>query len=139
MSPVFYAGEVSVLGNDDFATYVLIAMGFAYLALILPSRLDRLTNIIAAAIFGVLQAIMLVDGITAYPDATFNLMTGATVLIMASIVWLAFRWPKEARTGSSEVEAPPMANSAEPVRAEYGPGAGLTMKPEWGDPRDSAW
>ena len=72
MPPVFYAGEVSVLGNDDFATYVLIAMGFAYLALILPSRLDRLTNIIAAAIFGVLQAIMLVDGITAYPDATFN-------------------------------------------------------------------
>lgn len=124
MSPVFYAGEVSVLGNDDFATYVLIAMGFAYLALILPSRLDRLTNIIAAAIFGVLQAIMLVDGITAYPDATFNLMTGATVLIMASIVWLAFRWPKEAITGSSEVEAPTDGELSEPVRAEYGPGAG---------------
>lgn len=96
------ATEVSVLGNDDFATYLLVAMGLAFLSLVLPSRLDRLTNIIAGSIFGVAQAIMFVDGITAYPVATFNLMTGATVVIMASIILFAYRWPKELGTGSSE-------------------------------------
>jgi hypothetical protein len=96
------ATEVSVLGNDEFATYLLVAIGFAFLSLVLPTRLDRLTNIIAGAIFVVGQIGMFVDGITAYPDSSFNLMTGATVVIVASIVWLALRWPKEAHMESRE-------------------------------------
>jgi hypothetical protein len=96
------ATEVSVLASDEFATYLLVALGFAYLSLVLPSRLDRLANIIAGAIFGVAQVAMFADGITAYPDASFNLMTGATVVIIASIIWLAFRWPNHVSSASGE-------------------------------------
>jgi hypothetical protein len=90
------ATEVSLLENGEFATYTLVAMGFAFLSLVLPSRLDRLANIIAGTVFGVAQVAMLADGIVGYPDATFNLMTGATVVIVAANIWLAFRWPREA-------------------------------------------
>jgi hypothetical protein len=31
---------------------------------------------------------------TGYPSATFNLMTAATVVAMAAVVWLAYRWGK---------------------------------------------
>jgi hypothetical protein len=90
------ADEVSLLGNDDFASYMAVGMGFAFLSLILPSRLNRLTNIIAGAVFTVAQVIMLVDGLVGYPSATFNLMTGATVVVMSSVTWFAARWPKTA-------------------------------------------
>jgi hypothetical protein len=96
------APEVSLQANDEFATYLLVAMGFAFLSLVLPSRLDRLTNIIAGSIFGVAQVAMFADGITGYPEATFNLMTGATVVIVASIIWFAYRWPKEAIVEASD-------------------------------------
>jgi hypothetical protein len=97
------ATEVSLLANDEFATYLVIAIGFAYLSLVLPSRLARLANIIGGTIFGVGQIAMFADGITGYPDSTFNLMTGATVVITASIIWLALRWPSEAGVESREV------------------------------------
>lgn len=100
--------EVSLQANDEFATYLLVAMGFAFLSLVLPSRLDRLTNLIAGSVFGVAQLAMFADGITGYPEATFNLMTGATVVIMASIVWLAYMWPKDSiaeKTDTSTVDA----------------------------------
>jgi hypothetical protein len=45
---------------------------------------------------------MFADGITGYPEATFNLMTGATVVIVASIIWFAYRWPKEAIVEASD-------------------------------------
>lgn len=102
--------EVSVLGNDDFATYQLVAMAFAFLSLTLPSRLNRSTNIIAGAILGVLQLIMLIDGVVGSPSATFNLMTGATVVIMASVIWFAYKWPKAAGRGSRET---PFADQAQ--------------------------
>lgn len=99
------APEVSLQADDEFATYLLVAMGFAFLSLVLPSRLDRLTNIIAGSVVGVAQVAMFADGITGYPDAIFNLMTGATVVIMASIVWLALRWPSGATPKSTETSA----------------------------------
>lgn len=98
------APEVSLQANDEFATYLLVAMGFAFLSLVLPSRLDRLTNIIAGSVFGVAQVAMFADGITGYPEATFNMMTAATVVILASIVWLAYRWPREA-TAENSIDA----------------------------------
>jgi hypothetical protein len=67
-----------------------------------------LTNLIAGSVYGVAQVAMFADGITGYPEATFNLMTGATVVIMASIVWLAYMWPKESlaeKTDTSTLEA----------------------------------
>ncbi|HET9310900.1 MAG TPA: hypothetical protein VFP41_06715 [Actinomycetota bacterium] len=88
------AREVSLLGNQDFASYLLVMMTFAFLSLILPSRLNRLLNMIAGGIFLVLQSIMLADGAFGYPSGTFNAMTGVTLVGMASIVWLAFRWPR---------------------------------------------
>jgi hypothetical protein len=96
------ATEVSVLGSDELATYLLVAMFFAFLSLTLTSRLNRLTNIIAGSIFGVGQLIMLIDGLTAYPSATFNLMTGATVVFMASVIWFAYKWPRPATDGIGE-------------------------------------
>ncbi|HEX6300582.1 MAG TPA: hypothetical protein VF148_08980 [Acidimicrobiia bacterium] len=103
------ATEVSLLSNEDFASYLLVAMGFAFLSLVLPSRLDRLTNLIAGTIFGVLQAIMLADGITAYPTAVFNLMTGATVVVMAAVVWFAYRWPKAASVVTTTTQQVPVS------------------------------
>jgi len=88
------AREVSLLGNQDFASYLLVMMTFAFLSLILPSRLNRLMNMIAGGIFLVLQSIMLADGAFGYPSGTFNAMTGVTVVATGSIVWLAFRWPR---------------------------------------------
>jgi hypothetical protein len=91
------AKEVSLLGNKDFTSYLLVLMGFAFLSLTLPSRLNRLMNVVAGAIFLVLQLIMLGDGVSGYPSEIFNVMTGVTVVAMASIVWLAYRWPGGAR------------------------------------------
>ncbi|HKZ30485.1 MAG TPA: hypothetical protein VJ482_12750 [Acidimicrobiia bacterium] len=96
------ATEVSLLSNDEFATYLLVAMAFAFLSLTLTSRPNRSTNIIAGAIFGVAQLIMLADGIVGYASATFNLMTGASFVIMASVIWFAYKWPKAASMGSRE-------------------------------------
>jgi hypothetical protein len=112
------ATNVSLLGNQDFATYLLVLMAFAFLSLALPSRLNRLTNIIAGAIVGVLQVIMLVDGLLGYPSKTFNLMTGVTVVTMASVVWFALRWPKrpdrnQAALGVSSTEAAPKKRTTE--------------------------
>lgn len=86
--------EVSLLGNGDFASYLAVAMGFFFLSLVLPSRLNRPTNIIAGAVFAVAQVAMLADGWIGYPSASFNLMTGATVVAAATIIWFAYRWPK---------------------------------------------
>lgn len=103
------ATEVSLLGDRDFASYLLVMMLFAFLSLILPRRLNRLTNIIAGAIFGAAQAIMLVDGTVGYGWRAFNLMTGASVVVLASIVWFANRWPPgthEAQTHEVHARVP---------------------------------
>lgn len=89
------ATEVSVLSSEELANVLLIMMVFAFLSLILGDRINRLTNIIAGSVFFLLNAIMLVDGLTAYPSARFNLMTGAEVVFAAAVVWFAFRWPKQ--------------------------------------------
>jgi hypothetical protein len=91
------AKNVSLLENQDFASYLLVMMAFAFLSLILPIRLNRLMNMIAGGLIMVLQLIMLVDGASGYPSETFNAMTGVTVVATASIVWLAVRWPRAAR------------------------------------------
>jgi|WetSurMetagenome_2_1015567.scaffolds.fasta_scaffold00449_8 hypothetical protein len=92
------ATEVSMLKNNDLAPYLLGMMVFTILTLILKGRNNRLMNIIGSSIIGVTQVIMLVDGMIGYPTASFNWMTGATIVILALIVWFAFRWPKQQRT-----------------------------------------
>ncbi len=88
------ATEVSVLSNDELATVLLVLMVFAFLSLTMRYKFNRLMNIIAGSIFDVFAVIMFIDGITAYPSANFNMMTGATMVIMASVVWFAIKWPK---------------------------------------------
>ena len=106
------ATEVSLLGDQDFASYLLVMAAFAFLSLTLPSRLNRLANIIAGSIFGVAQVIMLVDGLVGYTSEVFNAMTGVTVVAMASVIWLAYRWPN--RLGRDKVaDATPVAKGAE--------------------------
>lgn len=88
--------EVSVLSNSELATTLLVMMVFAFLSLNLRSlRFNRLMNIIAGTVFLVSQLIMFVDGLTAYPGQSFNLMTGASAVFMGSVVWLAFRWLRQ--------------------------------------------
>ncbi len=86
--------EVSVLSNSELATVLLLMMTFAFLSLFLKSGFNRLMNLIAGAVFVVAQVALLADGLTAYPTAVFNLMTGAAVISMVAVVWLAARWPK---------------------------------------------
>ena len=91
------AREVSLLGDQDFASFLGIMMVFAFLSLTLPSRLNRVTNMIAGGIFLALELIMLADGLVGYGSEPFNAMTGVTVMSMASVMWLAFRWGHGAR------------------------------------------
>ena len=88
------ATEVSVLSNSDLASYLLGMMIFPFLTLILKGP-TRLMNIIAGSVAGAAQVIMLVDGILGYSSASFNWMTGATIVILAAVVWLAVKWPKQ--------------------------------------------
>jgi len=88
------ATEVTVLSNNELASVLLLLMVFAFLTLLLGRRINRLMNIIAGAIFAIAFLAMFIDGITAYPSSPFNLMMGAALVLMASVIWLAVRWPK---------------------------------------------
>lgn len=96
--------EVSVLSNSELATILLVMMVFAFFSLTLTiQRLNRSMNIIAGAVFGVAHVAMFADGITAYPSQSFNLMTGASVVFVASVIWLAARWRKQPVHNAEEV------------------------------------
>lgn len=90
------ATEVSVLSNGELAQVLVLMMLFAFLTLLLPRRANRLMNTVAGAIFLVAWVVMFVDGITGYPTADFNIMTGAAAVMMAAVIWLARRWPVQA-------------------------------------------
>lgn len=99
------ATEVSLLGNGDFATYLLTLMAFGFLCLLLPLQLNRLMNLVAGAVIGVAQVAMLADGIVGYPSASFNLMTGAALVNVAAILWLAYRWHEPTVVMPTDVRA----------------------------------
>ena len=113
------AREVSLLGDTDFASYLSVLMLFAFLSLVLPSRLNRLTNEIAGTIFLVAQLIMLADGVIGYPPEVFNAMTGAAVIATASITWLAFRWPPASRVVSTPAHDTHMESAKGPAPAAH--------------------
>jgi hypothetical protein len=95
------ATEVSVRSNRELVIYLAVMMVFAVLTLTLTRRLNRVTNLIAGAIFLVLQLIMFVDGLVGYGAASFNWMTLATVVSMALVVWFAYRWRASPADGSA--------------------------------------
>ena len=88
------ATEVSVLSNMELATILVLLMVFAFLTLLLGRKNNRPMNIIAGTVFGIGELALFIDGITGYPSAPFNVMTGAAVVLMVSVVWLARKWPK---------------------------------------------
>ena len=88
------ATEVSMLDNTDFASMMLALMLFTCLSLTLDSKTNRTVNLIAGGIFFAVQMIMLIDGVVGYPSEPFNWMTGASLVIMALVFWLAKKWPK---------------------------------------------
>jgi hypothetical protein len=45
-------------------------------------------------VFAVAGLAMFIDGITAYPSALFNLMTGVAAVLMVAVIWLAVKWSK---------------------------------------------
>jgi hypothetical protein len=113
------ADEVSLLGDSDFASYLSVMMLFAFLSLVLPSRLNRLTNEIAGTLFLVAQLIMLTDGVIGYPSEVFNAMTGATVIATASITWLAIRWSRATRVVSTPAHDTHMDGARGPASVSH--------------------
>jgi hypothetical protein len=89
------AYNVSLLSTGEFITIIVILAVIAILSAILKGRIFRSLNIIAGIIFLAIQVIMFVDGITAYPSSLFNIPTGVTVVVLAALVWFAFRLPKQ--------------------------------------------
>jgi hypothetical protein len=89
------AYNVSLTSIGEFMTIIAILAVITLLAVVLKGPLFRLLNIIAGIIFLVIQIIMFVDGITSYPSATFNIATGATIVVLATLVIFAFRLPKK--------------------------------------------
>ena len=88
--------EVSVLSNTEMATVLGVMMLFAFLSLMLKNPTNRSVNMVAGTVLAVGLLALFIDGITAYPSAIFNLMTGISVVFMAAVVWLANRSPKRA-------------------------------------------
>jgi hypothetical protein len=89
------AYNVSLLSTREFITIIAILLVITVLSLILKGWIFRSLTIIGGIIFLVVQIIMFVDGITSYPSSAFNIATGATVVILAALVWMAFRLPRE--------------------------------------------
>ena len=90
------ATNVSLLSTGELITILAIMLLFALLSLFLDYKLNRQTNIIAGAVFLVIEIIMIVDGLTSYPREWFNLPTGAVIVLMAAVIWFAARWGKQA-------------------------------------------
>jgi hypothetical protein len=88
------AYNVSILNNTDFASYLAVMIAITLLSLILKGRPNRSLNIIAGWIVGAAQLGMFIDGMVGYPTEPFNWMTGATIIIMAAIIWFARKLPK---------------------------------------------
>jgi hypothetical protein len=89
------ATNVSLLSTKEFITILAILAVVTILSLILKGQIFRSFSIIGGIIFLVGQVIMFVDGITSYPSALFNIPTGATIVVLAALVWFAFRLPKQ--------------------------------------------
>jgi hypothetical protein len=89
------ATNVSLLSTSEFITILVILAVVTILSLILKGQIFRSLTIIGGIIFLAVQVIMFVDGITSYPSALFNIPTGATVVVLAALVWFAFRLPKK--------------------------------------------
>ncbi len=100
------ATEVSVLSDSELASMLAVMMLFALLTLVLGPRLSRPANLVAGVIFVVASVAMFADGITGYPSAAFNLMTGAMLVATAAVVWFAARRPRPQR---QETKAPGLA------------------------------
>lgn len=89
------ATNVSLLSTGELITILAIMLLFALLSVLLPFKLNRTANIIGGVILLGIEIIMIVDGLTSYPSEWFNLLTGAVIVLMAAIIWLAVRWGKQ--------------------------------------------
>jgi hypothetical protein len=88
------AYNVSLTSAGEFTIILVILLIITALSFILKGGGLRSFNIIGGIIFLVMQIIMFVDGITSYPSASFNIPTGATIVVLAVLVVFAFRLPK---------------------------------------------
>jgi hypothetical protein len=89
------AKEVSLLSNSEFASYLAVMGILAILSFFIRGRANSSLNKIAGVIFIVAQIAMFADGITGYPNAWFNLMTGISIVALAALVWLSWRWKEK--------------------------------------------
>jgi len=86
--------NISLVTDQEIATTSIVLMIFAVLSLTLKGKINRLTNIVAGSIFGLLAFIVLVDGVTVNINGFYNLMMSAFVISMVLVVWFARKMPK---------------------------------------------
>ncbi len=89
------AATMTVAIDQTFAVALLILGAMAYLSLSLGDRANRFLNVGAGAVVGLLEFIVLLQGIQTNAFGTYNFATAAKVVMMAAVVWLAYRWPKQ--------------------------------------------
>ena len=88
--------NLSLVVPADLVGFLLAALLFALLSLLLKGRFNRLLNLIAGAVMAIGALAVLIDGVTVHFTGVYNLMMVAAVILLASIWWLALRAPRTA-------------------------------------------
>jgi len=71
----------------------LVVITMAFLSLSLKHSTNRWANVVVGAIIAILEFLVLTQALTDI-YAPVLLMSATKVVIAASIVWLAYKWPK---------------------------------------------
>ncbi len=86
--------NLSLVTNQEVANVSLVMMALAFLSLTLRGPTNRWTNIIGGSVIGLGTIIALIDGLAVNFYGVYNLMIGAVVVMMVSVVWFAYRIPR---------------------------------------------
>ena len=76
------------------ALFWWIPLVMAFLSLSLKDEINKKTNLVIGGIFTILNIIHFIEHLTK-PSAYTILLIGSTVVVAASIVWHAWKWPEK--------------------------------------------
>ena len=77
-----------------FAVILLVPLVMAFLSLTLKGSMNRWVNIIVGIAYAVFELLALSE-VAAKPSAWAILMILSKLVVLALIVWYAWKWPKE--------------------------------------------
>ena len=86
--------NLSLVRAGDLIGFSLVAALFAVLSLVLKGNDARSVNLVGGVVMAVIALLSLVDGITVHFAGAYNLVLALAVILLASIVWFAYRTPK---------------------------------------------